>query len=346
MARPDLSRQRRRELVAREAALLPLQPSGPAPAWKRVWRRGFVEHLEVDLDALLPMLDAELAAAPLLNSLRLTGVGGSANRYAGPTAPELWASRSAALAELFDRLPPGRMVTVEVDSPSVDVSGDWSDPRECVGFGDELARLLAAHPALRGLRAVGMWLSSLTSAGATALAALPALERLTLSYPVAKAHTLLTLLPGVVRLRLPETLLDPEFLAAPSPELARLVELGLSNVRDTDLAALAANPAARRLERLDLGWSPALTAAGVDALAGSRLRLESFAAHGSRLGQSGLDTLVDGPAFAGLRQLDLTSCQLGAVDRIAALPLLDRLTLTGPRPDGLGDIPEYVDGSR
>lgn len=97
----------------------------------------------------------------------------------------------------------------------------------------------------------------------------------------------------------------------------RILELRQADINDSGLSILAN---ARRLRRLDIGFSDRVTDAGLASLRGL-LELEEFSISGARLNGPGLAHLADLPA---LRSLRLGSCQIDDAC-LASLLGLERL---------------------
>ncbi|HET8645049.1 MAG TPA: hypothetical protein VFO85_06145, partial [Vicinamibacteria bacterium] len=314
LARGEFARQEKRQMLARERELVNAflaSWTGPGTASNAILRRGFVEEMWISIDDLLAGIDTLLEAAPLLRGLTLSGLGVDGSRFHGHSHEQLWEPQAQKLEAVLRRLPAGRIRWLTIASAGVTLSGDYDEMADTRGFGDDVALRIGRAPSLAELRSLTIN-ASVSHTGVEALSALP-LEGFRAADHRLDAGAALELVrrfPRLTRLGLSPGIVGwslEEFLAA--PETARLTELSLDCLDDADLARIASAPALARLQRLDLGNSTAVTAAGIRALAQSpHLRLRFFSVQSTRLND--ISSMSGAPAFAGLTELRLDWCAL------------------------------------
>ncbi len=320
-------------------ALLPAATSFSPHEFR--FARGFVEHASIPLSGL-GRLEALLAAAPLLRSLRVVAEG------APPPIPRPRLDGALA-APCLERL---RSLELGLG-----------------GAGNELAREVAAAPTLAGLRSLGVHASVtgeaaryfepgpgslvLDDEGAALLAASPhlaGLERLDLAGNRLTAASLPVLARGFPRLRalaLAENQLPADGLAEAFGELAlgslELLDLSGNTLGPREAAALAGNRALGALRELELerchlgakgtaAFCEALARGGALALSAlRRLRLER-----NSLGDAGALAVAGCARLGELRELEAGHNRIGQKGAAALassphLAKLERLTLNEPR---------------
>jgi len=360
LARGDLgpaetaARRRRVDaLLARHGAAW----SGLAPhATRCVFRRGFVEAAAVDAATFTTQGDAIRAAAPLLTAVRVDG---------------LHATLDARVRDTLDGPHPVERVRALFATPAfrtlrgvelagtfvVQIVGDSEWDVDRVEAGDQVLELIAATGALAGFRAFAMPATSPFSLRGlhelVSASLVPTLERLEVhgSTSPDAIVAICERAPGLRALHLSARTEVAAFAPALPPTLA---ELALSVFDEADLAALAASPAARGLERLRITGPVATPAlARLDAFAQLRaldlgyLRAPTTAPAqaalvGDLAGVAGLATLRElrvpgGLGVAALRTLAAAlGPQLAVFDTCAAgLPAAAREALA---PLVAGDV--------
>jgi uncharacterized protein (TIGR02996 family) len=336
LARGEFARHEKRQMLARERELVKAFReawTGPGERSNAVVRRGFVEEMRISLDDLLPGIEALFEAAPLLRGLTLSGLSVDESRFHNNHPhDQLWHPRGVKLEEVLSRLPAGRIQSLTVESAYVTLAGDYDEQAVTTAFGDDVAVRIGRAAPLARLRSLTLG-SGLKHTGVEAISALPLEELRSAGHRLdgGAALDLVRRFPRLTRLGLSPGVVGwslGQFLDA--PETSRLTELSLDCLDDADLARIASAPGLARLQRLDLGHSNSVTAAGLRALAESpHLRLHFFSVQSTDLRD--ISSMGGAAAFAGLTELRLN---LGAVDGsvlavLRALPVLERVALTG-----------------
>ncbi len=341
LAKMSVEDERRPELEARETQLLAGHHNTwarPVGAWVRhyVFRRGFVEGVELSGNDFLNRADELFALAPVRH-LKLVHV----------------AARAADLAACPHL---GRLSALEFADPAFGthvLRTNWAHRLgrrpAAVPASERVLTELLRSPHLARLRALGLAGNGIGSSGARLLARAPleALTELDLRHNdlTGEDLDLLAGAPALARLR-----------------VLRLREgLGLGGSQGSPPRFIeGATRILERLEALELTWAttppagpfspgaaPALHALRLDqvtpdvaALAASPVlpRLTVLAL--DRCGPLSLRSLVSGPAFAGLRALSLRAAGLHrpALERLASSPHLARLARLGLADNGIGDV--------
>ncbi len=250
--RDTIARKRRqRELLAKHGGAW----SELAGHARRVsFRRGFVDAAEIDAATFLAHADDILEAAPLLESLTLTGLTGFVDRsgvehepFVRELLPRLFADPAWSELRGLDLVQPGFMLAGRTDEDAL-----VSRP-----LGDDAIELVVASGALKNLRALGIRDGGAGAHGVRRLIgsrSLHEVERLALRDYLG-GDGLVTLLQsgGLTALRALD-IGSRHDLTQVAPVLpASVVELAVGHLDDAGLAALARSPLAATLERLDIG---------------------------------------------------------------------------------------------
>lgn len=288
---------RRRQCLAREAELLARHEtawSAEVRPWVKRWRfrRGFVEEVTLDAEALLAHGERLFRLAPLTR-LRLRGL---------MHVPELLRGRPKGAQRLGMLLARAR---------GLDFSRDF--------LSEPVGQLLLSLPVVPQPEELNLESNTLSPAAVSVLADSPVLtrvRRLRFNSTVDPAVAVATLLASDHLEQLDDLCLAGNrqgdavvAILLGSGRLARLRSLSLSHMNLTaqGLETLLGSPAVADLRCLDLGFNP-LGAGAVRRLAASpHLKaLDCLSLSGARVGDAGVKALTYAPLLGRLRGIDLS----------------------------------------
>jgi len=244
-----MRRRRQRDLIAENAAALSPVPRVPGTM---VFRRGFVDAIDMNAQEILAKFDGLMRALPFLLCLTISGLSSKHDlTYDIKTGPEpLEQLRQILALPVWPHLQ-----GVYFSNIGWDTERDSEfDPYGDESLDDEAAAIIASSGVCKGLRAFGM--DSVSPRGLKALVAggvFDSVERLWLPNATSREALDLLFAPGVlpnvhaIMLRGGQSL--PE-LAERLPSTIRELELG--GISQTTLEQLGAGPVAKNVELVRL----------------------------------------------------------------------------------------------
>lgn len=262
LARHDVTREERVRLAARETSLLENNTLAWAGVRHATFRRGFVETVRLEVDALQAMVEELFVRHPLLAGLGVTRLTEDVNTYIGPEPAVSWAEAERKLRDVLGRVPPGRLRSLDVSS-EVRSTGDWSTSGSTHHFDAALLAVLRAAPTLRALHELVMVGTGVGPEHVPAIAEL-GLHRLHLGGHQLGGDGVVQLLreaSTIARLTMwggtPCLCGDALEILLAAPEIARLKELELlcHDLAPADVERIAGCAALSNLERLAVGYT-------------------------------------------------------------------------------------------